>query len=147
MNQSGIGLASYQKSGYLSFSTRVCPEEPSSELRGWDSPTQPELPKSWSPWRKRYKTNGWMPIGPCLVSFLSKGVDFHQQQWLERRHREGRRVGVIVFSCKGHIFLPGLSWQKPISKLDFLSTAMPYKDLAERLINILGELPIEDQVS
>ncbi len=70
----------------------------------------------------------------------------HQQRWLERRHKEGRRVGVVVFSPIGHIYVPGLDWQKPISKLDFHERAMPYKDLAEVLINILGELPIEDQV-
>jgi hypothetical protein len=75
-----------------------------------------------------------------------KYLSDHQQLWLKQRYKEGRRVGVIVFSCKGHVYLPGLSWQKPISKLDFLSTAMPYKDLATKLINILGELPIEDQV-
>lgn len=75
-----------------------------------------------------------------------KYLSDHQQLWLKHRHKEGRRVGVIVFSCKGHIYLPGLSWQKPVSKLDFLSTSMTYKDLATKLINILGELPIEDQV-
>lgn len=75
-----------------------------------------------------------------------KYLSTHQQLWLERRHKEGRHVGVIVFSKRGHVYLPGLSWQKPISKLDFLSTAMPYKDLATRLINIVGELPIDDQL-
>lgn len=75
-----------------------------------------------------------------------KYLSIHQQQWLERRHKEGRRTGVLVFSKVGHIYLPGLAWQKPISKLDFLEAAMPYKDMAERLINIVGELPIEDQL-
>ena len=69
-----------------------------------------------------------------------------QQLWLRRRHREGRHVGVIVFSKVGHIFLPGVDFLKPISKLDFLERAMPYRELANKLINILGELPIEDQV-
>lgn len=69
-----------------------------------------------------------------------------QQLWLERRYKEGRHVGVVVFSTVGHIYVPGIDFQKPISKLDFHERAMPYKDLATKLINILGELPLEDQV-
>lgn len=80
------------------------------------------------------------------LSDEKKYLSGHQQRWLERRHKEGRHTGVIVFSRRGHIFLPGLAWQTPISKLDFLSAAMPYKDLAEKVINIVGELPIEDQL-
>jgi hypothetical protein len=69
-----------------------------------------------------------------------------QQQWLEHRHNEGRNTGVVVFSRAGHIFLAGLDWKKPISKLDFYERAMPYSDLATKLINILGELPLEARV-
>ena len=75
-----------------------------------------------------------------------KYLTYHQKTWLRNRHKEGRHVGVVVFSKAGHIYVPGLEWEKPISKLDFLERAMPYKDLATKLINILGELPIEDQV-
>lgn len=69
-----------------------------------------------------------------------------QQVWLEARHNEGRNTGVVVFSRIGHIYVHGLKWQEPISKLDFYERAMPYKDLATKLINILGELPLKDQV-
>ena len=55
-------------------------------------------------------------------------------------------MGVVVFSTVGHVYVPGIDFQKPISKLDFHERAMPYKDLANMLINILGELPLEDQV-
>lgn len=74
-------------------------------------------------------------------------LSLHQQQWLERRHREGRHTGVLVFSKAGHLFLPDLAWKKPIPRLDFLAAAMPYSDMADRLINLVGELPIEDQLS
>lgn len=94
---------------------------------------------------KRIANDGNLPLSLDLTDH-KKYLTIHQQQWLERRYREGRRVGVLVFSKHGHIYLPGLSWQKPVSKLDYLATAMPYKDMADRLINILGELPIEDQL-
>jgi len=73
-------------------------------------------------------------------------LTIHQQLWLERRHEEGRHVGMVVFSRIGHIYIPDLGWKKPISKLEFHDRAMPYKELAAVLINILGELPLEDQV-
>lgn len=95
---------------------------------------------------KRIANNGEPPLVLDLTD-RTKYLSLHQQQWLERRHNEGRHTGVLVFSKRGHIFLPGLGWQKPVSRLDFLAMCMPYKDMADRLINILGELPIEDQVS
>jgi hypothetical protein len=69
-----------------------------------------------------------------------------QQLWLERRYNEGRSVGVIVFSEHGHIFLRGLDWQKPISKLAFSDQSMSYKELAGVVVEALGELPIEYQL-
>ena len=95
---------------------------------------------------KRIVANGEPPAMLDLTD-EKKYLSAHQKLWLRRRHKEGRHVGVIVFSKVGHIYLHGLEWEKPISKLDFLERAMPYKDLAEKLINILGELPIGDQVS
>jgi len=74
-----------------------------------------------------------------------KYLTAHQKLWLCGRHKEGRRVGVIVFSKVGHLYLPGLAFQNPISKLEFLDKAMSNKELADLLVNILGELPIEDQ--
>ncbi len=65
-----------------------------------------------------------------------------QQEWLTSRYHEGRHVGVLVFSEWGHVYLPGLSWQEPVSKLEFLEKAMDYKDMAEMLIEILGELSL-----
>lgn len=76
----------------------------------------------------------------------NKYLTIHQQLWLERRYKEGRHVGVVVFSRIGHLYLPSLTWQKSISKLEFHDKAMPYAALADKLVAILGELPLEDQV-
>lgn len=94
---------------------------------------------------KRIQGNG---EPPAILDLTDEGkyLTAHQQLWLRRRYREGRNVGVIVFSKRGHLYLPGMDFLRPISKLDFLEKSMPYRDLATRLINILGELPIEDQV-
>lgn len=94
---------------------------------------------------KRIQGNGEPPAILSLTD-EKKYLSAFQQLWLRRRHREGRNVGVIVFSKIGHLYVPGVDFLKPISKLDFMERSMPYKDLATRLINILGELPIEDQV-
>lgn len=64
-----------------------------------------------------------------------------QQEWLTDRYNEGRHVGVLVFSEWGHVYFPDLTWQKPMSKMRFLEKALPYKDMANHLIGILGELP------
>lgn len=72
-----------------------------------------------------------------------KYLTLHQQDWLQRRHDEGRNVGVVVFSRSGHIFLPGLRFKEKVSKLDFLEKAMTYKDLAEHLIAIVGEMELK----
>lgn len=96
-------------------------------------------------WVENKRVKGDLPAILDLTDH-KKYLTALQQLWLRRRHREGRHVGVIVFSKVGHIYVPGVDFLKPISKLDFMERAMPYKDLASRLINILGELPIEDQV-
>jgi len=86
---------------------------------------------------------------PPAILDLTKTDDYlnrNQQDWLRERYAEGRSVGVLVFSKAGHVYFPGLTWEKPISKLDFLERAMPKKDLAEMLINILGELPMEHEI-
>lgn len=72
-----------------------------------------------------------------------KYLSLHQQQWLTDRYAEGRNVGVVIFSRVGHIYLPGIRFQEKISRLDFLEKAMPYKDLAENLIAIVGELEVK----
>ena len=91
---------------------------------------------------KRIKNDGDPPAFLDLTNH-DDYLTVLQQNWLVDRYNEGRNVGVLVFSKHGHVYFPGLSWQDPISKLDFIERAMSKKDMAERLINILGELPIE----
>ena len=62
-----------------------------------------------------------------------------QQKWLEDRYAEGRHVAVIVFSKIGHLLLFGLEWKKPISRLSFMERAVSMDELAEELVEILGE--------
>lgn len=66
-----------------------------------------------------------------------------QQLWLERRHAEGRHVGVIVFSKVGHIWLPGLSWKEKVSRLEFIEKAMSMPDLADLVVEICGEMELK----
>ena len=93
---------------------------------------------------KRIKNNGEPPESLDLTDYKHY-LTVNQQLWLKRRHNEGRNTGVLVFSKRGHVLLLGDAWQKPISRKDFLEAAMPPRDMAVRLINILGELPIESQ--
>jgi hypothetical protein len=63
-----------------------------------------------------------------------------QQQWLIRRHAEGRSVGVLIGSCDGHLFLPGLSWQNSVSRGNFTMKAKKTAEIAEDLIELVGEI-------
>lgn len=94
---------------------------------------------------KRIDKDGPIPAILDLTN-MNKYLSFKQQDWLKKRYQEGRNVGVLVFSKEGHVYFPGLSWMEPISKLAFLDRARPYKDVAEELIEILGELPIGGEV-
>lgn len=66
-----------------------------------------------------------------------------QQLWLESRYTEGRHVGVVVFSKVGHIYLPGLAWKEPVSRLHFTEGAMSMPELADKLVDICGEMELK----
>lgn len=61
-----------------------------------------------------------------------------QQQWLIKRHGEGRNVSMVVFSPEGHMLLMGLEWMMPIYREDFRRKAVDMKQLAEQLKDYLG---------
>jgi len=63
-----------------------------------------------------------------------------QQQWLIRRHAEGRRVGVLIGSVDGHLYFPGLSWQKSVSRGTFVTNAKTTRTITGDLIDIVGEI-------
>jgi len=62
-----------------------------------------------------------------------------QQQWLAERYAEGRRVGALIGSSDGHLFFSGLSWQKPISREKWIQTGMTTKEMADFLVERLGD--------
>lgn len=62
-----------------------------------------------------------------------------QQEWLRQRHEEGRWVAALIGSPDGHLYFPGLSWQSPVSREKFLQSAKKTNEIAEDLIEIVGE--------
>ena len=63
-----------------------------------------------------------------------------QAAWLRDRHHEGRSVAVIVASRSGGVMFPGLSWQIPVTRADFLAKAQTKRDLANHLTFIVSDL-------
>lgn len=55
---------------------------------------------------------------------IDPGLSPLQRKWLRDRHAEGRKVSVIVGSPEGSLILPGIDWDKEISKADFISYAV-----------------------
>jgi hypothetical protein len=53
-----------------------------------------------------------------------------QQDWLGKRHAEGRNVGVIVGSKDGGVWFPGLSWNMLYTADDFKQRLNTRQDLA-----------------
>ena len=85
---------------------------------------------------KRYQT-----LPPTIDLTRADVTSLLQQMWLRERHKEGRQVAMIVFSPKGHLLLPGLSWQEPIPRDEYLARAHKnYKTLAEEIVDLLGAL-------
>jgi hypothetical protein len=62
-----------------------------------------------------------------------------QQEWLVRRYEEGRRVGVLIGSSDGHLYFHGLSWQCLVSREKWIQSSKKTKEIAEDLIDMLGE--------
>ena len=63
-----------------------------------------------------------------------------QKIWLKRRHAEGRSVGVLIGSSDGHLYFPSLSWLSPVSRGTFQTKAKTTGEIAEELIEIVGEI-------
>jgi len=82
--------------------------------------------------------NKYLKTLPPIVD-MTKLLTTFQQSWLVDRYEEGRWVGALCGSSDGHLFFPGLSWQSTISRENFLQRAMTTKEIANHLIEILGE--------
>lgn len=63
-----------------------------------------------------------------------------QQDWIVCRHSEGRFVGVLIGSSAGHVYFPSLSWQVSVTRETFLTQAKKTREIAESLIETLGEV-------
>ena len=83
--------------------------------------------------------NKYLQTVPPIVD-PTKLLSALQQQWLLRRHAEGRSVGVLIGSADGHLYFPGLSWQHSVSRGTFQMKAKKTREIAEELIDIVGEI-------
>lgn len=97
-------------------------------------------------WLSGYIQDLWVenkrahPLPPVLdLTDHKKYLSLHQQMWLEERYEEGRHVAVVVFSEHGHLLVPDLEWKNPIPKLQFLEKAVSMDELADQLVEIVGE--------
>ena len=83
--------------------------------------------------------NKYLQAVPPVVD-PTKLLSALQQQWLIRRHHEGRSVGVLIGSVDGHLYFPGLSWQTSVSREAFFARATKTGKIAEHLIACVGEI-------
>lgn len=75
-----------------------------------------------------YKYLKTLPKRPSTVVDL--GLSPLQRKWLSDRHREGRRVCVVVGSPAGSLILPGIDWGRSITTADFISSAVDNSEVA-----------------
>jgi hypothetical protein len=83
--------------------------------------------------------NKFLQTLPPIVD-PTKLLSVLQQQWLLRRHHEGRSVGVLIGSADGHLYFPSLSWLSPVTRGTFQMKARKTREIAEELIEIVGEI-------
>jgi hypothetical protein len=83
--------------------------------------------------------NKYLQTLPPIVD-PTKLLSVLQQQWLIRRYAEGRSVGVLIGSVDGHLYFHGLSWQEPVSRGTFQTKAKKTREIAEELIELVGEI-------
>ena len=61
-----------------------------------------------------------------------------QQNWLRARHRQGRRVAAVIGSPAGHVVFPGVAWETPVSRDDFVAQALTTQELADHFVEQLN---------
>lgn len=71
-----------------------------------------------------------------LVAGKNPPLSHLQQDWLKRRHAEGRNVGVIVGSKEGGIWLPGTTWDTTLTASSFRAALKSRKELAQLISQI-----------
>lgn len=60
-----------------------------------------------------------------------------QIDWLSSRSKEGRKVGVIIGSKDGGVWLPGLAWADPLETIEFCKLMMSRSDLAAVIAKLI----------
>lgn len=90
-------------------------------------------------WVENKRVSADQPPPVLDLTDHKKYLTLHQQMWLEERYEEGRHVAVVVFCKAGHLFLQDLEWKEPVSRLSFLEKAVSMDELADQLVEILGE--------
>lgn len=88
-------------------------------------------------WVENKRIDTKLPPPSLDLTNHKKYLSMNQQLWLERRHDEGRNVGVIVFAEAGHIWLPGREFQTPIPREEYLERAMDMRTLADKMVAII----------
>lgn len=73
-----------------------------------------------------------------LLSTSTPSLSGLQQDWLKTRHNTGHNVAVGLGTTHGGIILPGLSWQKHITREFFLENRKSYQQIAEWIHEQLG---------
>lgn len=69
-----------------------------------------------------------------LVGGKNPPISYLQQDWLGKRHDEGRNVGVIVGSKDGGVWFPGISWACTYDAHWFRCHTVPRNVLAKTLL-------------
>ena len=60
-----------------------------------------------------------------------------QVDWLEQRHEEGRKLGVIVGCKDGGVWFPDLAWVNPLKTVEFRKLIRSRSDLAEVITGLV----------
>ncbi len=61
-----------------------------------------------------------------------------QQEWLRGRHAEGRRVGAIIGTPDGGIWLPGIAWQVPLPSAEYAARVQTKASIASMITSLVS---------
>lgn len=70
-------------------------------------------------------------------TLITPNLSALQIDWLNGRSKEGRRVGVIIGTKEGGVWLPNLAWADPLKTVEFRKLMMPRSDLAEVIAKLI----------
>jgi hypothetical protein len=94
--------------------------------------------QDWWVENKRIKNDAKNPQPIMDLTDHRYYLSANQQLWLQRRFDEGRNVGVIVFGQPGHIWLPGLEFETPVPREEYLERAMNMNELADFMVALIS---------